>query len=421
MRYNKLTKMMTAAMVAAMVLCGCETASEPEKPMDKGPEQTADAQKSSSYVEQVFPILIQKDEIMKGYSVSDEEVVLDSKGNYVQIVGLSNKKEPLKYHYAKIQLEDGKWVKKEAPWLETINQEHKDYDIRDYWYGSNGELYVSIEQKNMNLAEWEKYWYDKKQKKKPDIYTMRMHLWKVNEETNEVTEIPVPKEAVRSQKDLNKEMIERGMATKKELDGPDKGIVACGIRTFPDGNLLIRNYGRLDGEMEIYSGATGEKLADLSGVVGLNSSFADVCIGNDFLAFVIENEEGEFEIRVIGENGKLRNIISTGIEYYEMAKDYPEGVSYNICAEGDLIQFVINGGIYEAQVDGDSFEKVVDAEKNDLPYLKMKMDMNNKYRVEKVFKVSGKDSEAGYAIEYLFDESEEHEDRDRILCCYTVK
>lgn len=393
----KMTKMMTAVAIAAVVLCSCGTSSEPEKKVEQSPEQTeqkeeetpeqtVDAHDSEEengiYEEQVVSLPNKKNSALKVFP-SVDDLVMDSNGNIMALM-LDEKSGG----YVKVQLEDGKWVQKETPWLETINQEHKNFSISKYWYNTTGELYVKVDEMKKSWAE-----YLKSGKKwsslQEDQYIVRVRLFKIKEETNEMTEVPVPKECIASVRELG-EYAPRNATTGVMLT---KGVISCDINTFGDGNLFIESSDLY--KIGSYSSTNGEEIAYFNGVIGLSRRISDVYTGSDFFVFVMEGESDEIEVHVVSEEGELRNVISTGIDYFEHLEKYSEdgGLIVNLCIRDNVIGLTLDGAIYEANIEDDAFRKVVDAEKDHLPYLKM----DDYYATT----VVGKDPEGNYAIGYV--------------------
>lgn len=388
MKSKKPTKIMTAMAVAAVVLCSCGIASEPENTVEETPvnreeEQNEERPEDAYYVEQSFSLPDGSEEFVKGYSTAGASVLVDSDGNIVQFAELWKQPDDSSYRYAKLQLEDGKWVLQEAAWLEEqINQKikEKNYIIDEYWYGENGQLYMQVSEMSMNMAKYRKM-RDRWEKEKDVFYLKKTHLFQINEETNETVEINVPQKSV-------KEAVDEGKVEESGLQ-TENGVMLCDIHMFSDGNLLIQSYDT--NEIGVYSGTTGELLTDLRGVERISSSVTGICTGNGFLAFGVVNQQSEkLEIVVVGEDGKLLNTIPTEFEYKQYIDEEEESMAdfFGMRVCGDEIILVADHCIYEAGPDSDAFTNVVNEEKDHLFYLPQ----------YGVLSVAGKDAEGKYTL-----------------------
>lgn len=397
MKSKRPTKIVTAVAVAAVILCSCGIASEPERSQDEASVDTVVEKNMGQtdeicYVEQSFSFPGEDFEAVKGYSTTVSSIVMDSHGNIVQFADLWKKPDDSSYKYAKLRLEDGEWVREEAPWLEKqINEKikEKNYMLDNYWYGADGQLYMQVSEMSMNVA---KFFKMKVQSKKEDMYYLKQtHLFKINEETNEMVEINIPRKSV-------KEAVAGGEIQEPDIMlGNGKGIVPYTIQMFSDGNLLIESY--YTNEIGVYSSVTGERLADLKGIERGSSRLLQICAGNGFFAYgVLNYDSGKLDILVVGEDGELQNTIPTEFEYKRIrdsGEETDDLLGLHVC--GDEIILVADHCIYEAGPDSDAFTNVVNEEKDELFYLPQ-----DKYTV---LSVAGKDAEGRYTLMLMPNEA----------------
>ncbi len=348
MRGKKMTGMVTVLVTAAVVFCSCGVASEPEStPVPKLP---VEQQAGAVYAERAIPYDASPNIQIEGYSAAQGGVMaITPDGTPMMIVELYDKSDEIKYKYAKVLYEGSAWSVKEEAWVEKWNEDTagKNYMVEDCQYGEDGKLYMMCTEESMPhtkfWSDWEKYL--------EDYYNVGVHLFRIDEKENTVTEIPIPKE--RAEEEDGEEGLSK-MA----------GFVGCDFSVFADGNLLILSYqGKING---IYSGVTGEKLADIDPEAGLGNRWADPVAGDGFFAFTsVDQQSGKMEVRVVGEDGKYMNAIPV-----DFKADMEEGgMGPAICAKENEIMMASGEGIFEAEPEDSAFTSIVNAEKDNLYYL----------------------------------------------------
>lgn len=350
MKGKKMTGMVTALVAAAVALCSCGIASEPEETTVKDLPQEKE---SAVYVEQVCPDDVSKDIQVEGYTVSPSgDVALTPEGNPMMLLEIYEQPDELNYKYVKAVYESDVWTLKEEAWLEKWNEEaaDKNYVIESYRYGEDGYLYVQCAEMSMPHTKFytdrEKYW--------DDFYYAHMHLFRIDEERNEITDIPLPEQSY-----------EDAYSGSQEED-IRKGVALYDFCVFADGNVVMFPYvGNLTG---IYSGVTGEKLADIEGMPDdIRMVPGMAAAGDGFLAFLsMDQESGNMQVNIVGEDGKMINTMPTHVKW-----DLEEGIIPRISTREDTIVLAANDGIYEAEPDSSSFTNVVNEEKDNLYYLTM--------------------------------------------------
>lgn len=387
MHYKKPGVCMTMVLVAAVALCSCGIASAPVETEKNLPEK----KHAETYVEQACDIDVAKDVKADGYEITYNTPVIEPTGRLMQLAQLSNadKKE---VRYAKTVYEGGVWQIAETPWLDKLLDERKEknYEIENYQYDGKGNLYITGVY--MSVSQW-KLWSDR-EKYMGEYYPRRRELLRIDEESGEITEIPLPqeyaREAVRGEPDEEPEAYH-----EKEIITPD-------ILVFADGNLLILSRsGHLSG---IYSGVTGERLAELE---NYTDNIYCVRAGDGYFAYMKYNSEsGEMDIEIRGEdaNPEIVNTIPTGVKFDPAAGEWME-LQFAVCE--DAIVMANRDGIFEAEPDGDAFTNVIRAEKDNVYYLS-----SDSYVI---LDVVGK-HEDDYVVWLFNRESEAREDK---LCRYT--
>ena len=345
MRGKKLTGLVAVFFVGTMILCSCGVASEPE---GTAVPQLPVEQDKALYAEQAVPYDVSENIQVEGYSTESGGITaVTPDGTPMMLVELYNKSDEIEYKYAKVLYKDSVWSVKEEAWLEQWNKEtaEKNYMIEDCQYGEDGYLYVKCAEESMPHT---KFWSDR-DKYMDDYYTVGIHLFRINEDENTITEIPIPQERFEGEEEDLKKM---------------PGFVGCEFSVFADGNLLLVSYqGRING---IYSGVTGEKLADIDPEAGMENRLADVIAGDGFFAFTaVDQESGRMQVNVVGEDGKRINAIPT-----ETIVDMEGGgAEPKISVKEDMIMMASGEGIFEAEPGSSSFTCVVDPEKDNLYYL----------------------------------------------------
>lgn len=389
-KYKKPGRFVSVLAAVSVVLCGCGIVSSPEQttvkdlPQEEGP---------ALYVEQAYACDVSQDIQVKGYSAEMNDVVLTPEGEMMTLLELYEKPEQINYKYGKAVYEGGAWTLKEEPWIEKWNEETagKNYGIEAYEYGADGNLYVQCSEESIPHT---KLWSDREKYMK-DFYIVHLHMFRINEEKNEITEIPLPEETYRE------------IYGKEEGEDVLKGVARYDFSIFDDGNILLWTYkGNLNG---IYSSVTGEKLVDIQ-MPDISGMIDTPVAGDGFFAFSVWNQEsGMVEIRVVGEDGKPVNTITTHIR---LNPDGEEGVP-RIGVRENTIMLAYRDGIFEAEPGSSSLTHVVDGEKDNLYYLTM-----DGYSV---MNFTGADDEGDYVLLLCNDgASSVASDTDMMkLCRYT--
>lgn len=345
MRGKKMTGMVTVLVTAAVALCSCGVASEPTAtPVPKLP---VEQQAGAVYAERAIPYDASPNIQIEGYSAAQSGVMaLTPDGTPMMIVELYDKSDEIQYKYTKVLCESSVWSVKEEAWLEKWNEDTagKNYMVEDCQYGEDGKLYMMCTEESIPHT---KVWSDR-EKYMDDYYNVGVHLFRIDEEENTVEEIPIPQE--RYDEEAGEEDIRKMV-----------GFVGCDFSVFADGNVLLLSYQeRING---IYSGVTGEKLAEIEPAAGIENRWADAVAGDGFFAFTTVDQESEkMQVKVVGEDGKLINTIPT-----EASADLEEGGV--IFAKENAIMMASGEGIFEAEPEASSFTSVVNAEKDNLYYL----------------------------------------------------
>lgn len=346
MHYKKPTACMSLILVAVVVLCSFGIASAPEETASA----LSDEKHAETYIEQAYDVDAANDFMVDGHEAAYGVPVQDPEGRVMQLVQLSSESSE-QILYMKVIYEYGMWKPQyiSSSWLDELLEERKDknYEITDYQYGKDGYLYITGEYMSINQI---KFWSNR-DKYMEDYYTVGQELLRVNEDSGEITEIPLPQEYARD-----------AVPREQMGDYHEKEIVTPEISVFADGNLLITGYyGHISG---IYSGVTGEKLVELE---NLTENDYEVKAGDGFFATMQYNSQsGKMEVKVTGEDGKPINTIPTGVEYNPQSN---EGMNCRIAVSENTIVMANSMGIFEAEPESDSFTNVINVEKDNLYYL----------------------------------------------------
>lgn len=374
MHYKKPTACVSLLLAVVVILCSCGIASAPEETVQELPEK----KQAETYVEQAYDIDAANDLDVDGYEVAYNEPVLEPEGKVMQLVQLTSESRE-EIRYMKVVFENGIWNPQSTEWLDRLLDERKgkNYEMTDYQYGADGELYITGEYMSINQI---KLWSNR-DKYMGDYYTVRQELLKVDEESGKITEIPLPQEYTKD-------------AVPKEQAGDyhEKEIYAPQISVFADGNVLVASHqGHISG---IYSGVTGERLVELE---NLSWNDYEVKTGDGFFAVMRSNSQtGKIEIQVTGEDGKAINTISTDIEGEPQSGEW---VDCRIGVSENTILMANSKGIFEAEPESDSFTNMINADKDNLYYLAPDgydiMKVIGKYEEDYVVWLFNRDASAG--------------------------
>lgn len=338
MKYKKPTKFMTVAVVLTVLFCGCGISSEPGGVV----ENTPIPEKETVYIEQTMPEA--KIDWGQNKIVGLQNITVDPEGNIVQMGTLFQyaKNGALSIDsYAKLQFVDGEWQKAEMQWEETCKKllKGKKVELSDGFYGPDGLLYLVLHEYPAQYYEdtfGEKY-----------LHLIEQYLFRVDEKTGEVTNLKVPSEDYKKVvKDEPEASIARGLAYNS-------------YAVFADGNYLVYNYGSIS---TVYSGATGEKVAD---VPVSTTALSTIEAGDDFLCWAEGNQDTkQIEVNVMTEYGENQYVLNTGVPYKE-----GEFSGIALGAKGNKIIVATEKGIFEAEYGDDEFTTIASSDKDNLYYL----------------------------------------------------
>ena len=170
------------------------------------------------------------------------------------------------------------------------------------------------------------------------VYAIDQMLYRIHEETGEITELDVP--------------------VRKDSDGR---VLYNIYNFFADGNYLVYNGISI---FALYNGTTGEKIKDLTrnDRVGMNANY-----GEDYFVTEYFNPDTEqVDLIVMDETGESSYTLPTKIDFDDSSE---EQVSYALGVSGSTILLATQKGIFEAEYGEEEFHNVVNFEKDNLYYL----------------------------------------------------
>lgn len=382
MKYRRPTKWTSIALVMAVALCGCGIASSgPKETAHDLPKEKASADNTDAiYVEQVIA------EEQFDWSESGTELnaeygtyTSDAKGRIVMIYELRENENRKRASFGKTVLVDGKWQKEEIHWGKKLNQmlDGKKAELERIYYDAENNLYAAFTNYSVDMSE---YMRDEENVKEDDLYSVGQMLFRINEETGEITELDVPVE--------------------KMDGGKEDEVFHNQYGFFEDGNYLVEH----GGTVTLYNGKTGDKIKDLTMEEGVSLSEGDV-IGEDFfLALSLNRETNSLDVIVMDEMGESSYTLSTGVKFDMEAKTMD---GYALGAKGSTIILATQEGIFEAEYGDEAFHNVVNVGKDNLYYLAP----DSYHPSSVVFKGAQEDYFMG-----LWNEDEE-----KSVLCYYVK
>ncbi len=350
MEYKKPSKFLTAVVVIAVMLCGCGISSAPKDTVSKLP---ADKQKSSAvYVEQTMPDVNLK--WQENETAEDELVAaiygsgIDAKGELSEIGWLEAPENNQIVAAVKPVFRDGEWQKEEAKWgdnLKKLLKGKKNMECGYLFYGADGKLYLPYHQYSMSTDTY----VQNPEKYEDEWYLVDQFLYRVDEETGEVTELDIPKAKAAE-------------AYEQDAGVPEKSMAYNIYAVLPNGDYVVCNMGNI---FSVYSGVTGEKTADLP--FGNNrSKMTNIYAGNDFVCWTENNENTNmYEVYVCDADGQGSYVLETGIEYvYDENENIISTIAMGVSE--DTIIVATGKGISEAEYGDDEFHSVMDTDKNNV-------------------------------------------------------
>lgn len=343
MKYKRPTKWMSIALVMAVALCGCGIASSkpPETTHDLPQENVSTDNTDTIYVEQV---VMDKEfdwsESGTGLCAESGSYVSDANGRVVMIYELRDEKNAKRASFGKTVLVDGEWQKEEINWGKKLNKmlKGKNAELARIYYDAENNLCAAFTDYSMDMY---KYLLNQKKYKEDDLYPVGQMLFRINEETGEITELDVPVD---------------------KLDGGKKGEVVYNLYSFfDDGNYLVEH----GGAVTLYNGKTGDKIKDLKmneGVLNEGDSFGE----DFFLAISLNQETSSLDVIVMDEMGESSYTMPTSVKFDKEAETMD---GFALGAKGSTIILATQEGIFEAEYGDNEFHNVINSKKDNLYYL----------------------------------------------------
>ncbi len=351
MKYKKPSKFVVAAVTFAVALCGCGISSTPEKTVSELPkvQQETDV----VYVEQTMPELpademieqLGYDPVKDDFTLMQEMTDVDANGTLAVIATLYHEPDLKKLTMLKCEYVDGAWQAGKVKWYDNLKKALEDKENLSIGtssqYGVDGCLYLEYNQYSMPFEVYNQ----NVEKYKDDYYLVQNYLYKIDEETGEVSELPMPAE---KQEDGGKNEIKYGSVS----------VLANGDYVLLSGNVF-----------EVRSAVTGEKKNSLP--FGENRQRMHMpYAGDDFVCWRETNKDtDEIEIYMCNADGSGLYKLPTG-ETFETDKGGARVAnSIAMGVRENTVMLATSDGIFEADCGDDEFCKVVGDEKDNLYYL----------------------------------------------------
>lgn len=344
-------RLVALSLLGAVLLCGCEKG-------DKKPEtvKAIPQTKMVSYTEQSYDCspaeIYGENRVLQFHfpQMSGDEKMY-------QIVQEYDTKED--FCISKTEFAEGKWKAVEVPWVEKLDMfnEKKNTELEKYQYIGD-DLYLYFVEYSMNPPKY----YNNSEKYKDKFWAKAHYFVKVNETTNDVTEIKIPTVTY-------KEYFERKYPGEKvPSDVSESEILISVPEVMTNGDYFLSSMD--SGICGVYSGTTGEKLEEGVDISGYAMYYSDLLAGDEFLAIGVGNDEtNQVEVNVYDKTGKLLYTLPTGIDFDHEKIKAGEYDYIQLGVEENTILLATSKGIYEAEFEDDEFTQVIDAEKENFYYL----------------------------------------------------
>lgn len=360
MKYKKPSKRTMTVAVVMVLLCGCGISSTPERTAEKSAVET----KSDNLVYGEEVVLEKYQDtpdigLEERKNISWDKLFCDSEGKWVNFGYMYQTLENIKKDPVKLVHQDGVWRAEKIKWVENLEKvqkrkEHLDdkfYEdnlhLYDMFYGGDGCLYLCCSRTSMS---YEIYNTD------PDRYSENFYdidqlLYRVNEETGEVSMVEVP--------------VVKGREVYDDTENcPENLVLTNCYAVLANGDYVVRT-GNI---FAVYNGMTGEKRKDID--CASPGQAGEVFAGEDFICWYELNQKTKrIEIRVCDASGNESYVLDTQ-EKVEYSKD--EGYSdysFALGVKENTIIAATSKGIFEAEYGEDELHTVIDTEKDNLYYL----------------------------------------------------
>lgn len=335
------TRCFAMILLAGFLLCGCGGKSEDEP----APLQTnQDEKEQQIYVEQSVKEI-------KG----DDDPLSQMVWQYGELQ-MYHTEDGMPYLVKNEK--DGSVVQDACSWEKQWEKKFKKkfISILNWQKWNDKTYYVVADEYSMDPAKVR----EDREKNLQNFYVVHRYLLRLDNETGEIQEIPTPQQT-------NKEYYKEQGDSIPE-DENEKELVFYSIQVLPDGNFLLRLFGRKV-TLAIYDGVTGEKLVDLDLNKGENVGVFTAA-GDGFIAAVTEDfTVGKCELHVFDSK--------TGVEQYTVPLDFEHKqidaetsyANFAMGASENSIFFVYDKCIYKMDYGDEQLEKVLDADENRMFYL----------------------------------------------------
>lgn len=227
-------------------------------------------------------------------------------------------------------------------------------DVLSYQIINGRSLYIWVGEMSMNLMKY----YDNKEKYRDDFYTVRYYLMKIDIETGDMQEIPIPHATYEEIYKRKGEPIPKWVANKREQYWYD-------IQILSNGNFL-----RIDDEKNrICDGSTGEEIATLD-FEESGDKLLSLVSGEDFFAALTRNPSShQYTLRLYDDaSGTAQYTVPMEIEETENEEGDPM-VNIALGASEDSILYIYDKCIYKMDYGEKEFKKVIDPEIDKTFYL----------------------------------------------------
>lgn len=330
---------LAAVLLAVFVLGGCGGGKEEEV---HTPSRTDQSEEEEKYVEQ---------SVKGGEYGSEGELLEQSVWQYGETVMYEREEDGLPYVVK--NKEDGSIEQETCSWEENWEKKFKKKYVKTMsWQKLDDKtFYVYAIEYSMPpkkaYGDWEKY--------KSEFYAVHAYLLRLDAESGEIQEIPVPQ---KTNKEYYKEL-------GKPVPAEENESMIYDIQIMPNGNFLLLTME----ETMICDGVTGEKLCDLDLKRGENTGIY-TAVGDGFVAVVTEDSQThKCELHVFDSE--------TGTEQHSIPLDFEEKrfdgetsyANFALGASADSVLIVYDKCIYKVDYGEEELKKVLDADENRMFYL----------------------------------------------------
>lgn len=342
MKFRKPTNLIITITLVISLLCACGVGSSPTEPTKAPKQGSSDATEQAVYVEQALALPKEEDaDHIYYYS----RLILNHDKKLVWFGQQYDRNTTKLLSYIKVIPTDTGWTTEEAGWSKTILNNFADSHayLAEAWYTSDGTLYAVFSETSIEIMKFRQ----NGEKYAGQFEITGQHLFRIDEQTNTVKEIDIPK------------------------SGKPTRYAGNFYIPFSNGNYLVSNASNNGDDTRIYSSVTDEVIDRPEKAIGKNAASAIVC-GDDFLCYPIYNtEKGVIQIQVCDIDGANAYMMDYEAPVENGTRIEAGGIPFRLGAYENEMILVTKEGIYHAEYGDKEFTKTSEPETENIYYLSL--------------------------------------------------